>query len=586
MKKKILNILLSITVLFALFYNIRDDIHFTTISLFSIIIFLFINKINIKLNRNIIILSLIFSLIFIFGDSYVQLNNWNLIFGSLLNFGISIIRYIGYFVIFSYIISICYKYLDKFSDNNKDVTIKNKIYNLFVNHPFIFSFIFIIVCWLIYIIAFYPAILSPDPSYQIKQFLGEYTKYMDYIIPIDKSVTITNHHPVIHTLLLGSCVKIGMLIGNDNLGFFIYSIIQILIMSLTLSYTIKYMFKINTPKKYIILCLLIYSLVPAYALYSMSSVKDVLFTCFIILFNLLLFDINKNNDKLNIKKIVIFILIMILVILFRNNGIYVILLSILFLIILNKNRRKLGIIIFISMFIFNFSYTNIVLPYFKISDGSIREVLSIPFQQTARYVKYNSDIISDDEKKAIDKILDYDTLASRYDPDISDDVKNKFNKYATNEDLINYFKAWFKGLMKRPNTYIQATINNTYGYFYPNKTRWYIYHNYYNILDDNGIDYHYNNLSGLRNALSKVANGFREIPVVGSVVNIGFNGLLLIFMLAYLIHNKKNILFLIPSFVSLLVCIASPVNTYFRYAMPYVFSMPLLIALFLYNIKK
>ena len=42
-------------------------------------------------------------------------------------------------------------------------------------------------------------------------------------------------------------------------------------------------------------------------------------------------------------------------------------------------------------------YSKVILPYFKITNGSIREMLSIPFQQTARYVKNHGDEISEED---------------------------------------------------------------------------------------------------------------------------------------------------------------------------------------------
>ena len=46
-----------------------------------------------------------------------------------------------------------------------------------------------------------------------------------YAILLDENVVMTNHHPVTHTVLLGGCLKLGTMIGNDNLGLFFYSII-------------------------------------------------------------------------------------------------------------------------------------------------------------------------------------------------------------------------------------------------------------------------------------------------------------------------------------------------------------------------
>ena len=237
---------------------------------------------------------------------------------------------------------------------------------------------------------------------------------------------------------------------------------------------------------------------------------------------------------------------------------------------------------------FAFYYSKVILPYFKITPSSVRETLSIPFQQTARYVKEHENEVTNDEKKAIDKILGYDTLKDRYKEEIADPVKNEFNKYSTKEDLKNYFVVWFEMFKKHPLTYVEATINNTYGYFYPFSTKWYIYYKYTPIIKEHGIDYHYNNLTNLRTNLSNYGNLFPYIPIIGLIVNIGFSNYLLIFMLFYLMYKKKykEMCYLFPSLVLTLVCIASPVNTYFRYALPTIFAMPVMISMFFKIIRN
>ena len=130
---------------------------------------------------------------------------------------------------------------------NEEIS-KNKICNfLFVKHPFISTFIILPICWLPYIIAFYPGILSPDPSNQIKQFFNLDTQYREYVVMIDENVPITNHHPVLHTVILGGLVYIGKLLGSANVGIFMYSLLQTLALLALLSYTIYYMKKLETP---------------------------------------------------------------------------------------------------------------------------------------------------------------------------------------------------------------------------------------------------------------------------------------------------------------------------------------------------
>lgn len=530
-----------------------------------------------KKRKNVIVmlLSILLSIFLIVGNSFKKKGSFEFITNHLI---IHIVTFLILIFIFYKVISFLFKKLDNIKW--KESQEFNKIIKIFNKHPFLFCFIIILICWLPYIISFYPAILSPDPSYQIMQFFHIDNKYSTYSILLDPSVIITNHHPVIHTLLLGSMVKIGTLLGSVNIGLFLYSIIQILILSSTLSYTIVFLKNIKIPTKYLLLCLIIYALTPVFPFYSMSAVKDVIFGSLIILYIISIYQF-MNKKEITFKDMLKELLLMILIILFRNNGFHVILLSFPFL-LFYKNKKQI-LMIFLLMLTFNITYNKVILPYFKITPSSIREVLSIPFQQTARYVNEYDSELSEKDKKIIDQVLEYDTLATRYNPELADPVKNKFNRYYKSEDLKEYFKVWKKELFKHPITYIEATVHNTYGYFYPFKTNWYFYHKYDTRIVKKGFDYHYNSLSSERNFLTIIATIFPYIPVIGFLVNIGFNSWILLFMACYLIYQKKykSLVVLLPSFVLLLVCVASPANTYFRYALPNIFAMPLLFGIFL-----
>ncbi len=530
-----------------------------------------------KKRKNIIVmlLSILLSIFLIVGNSFKKKGSFEFITNHLI---IHTVTFLILIFIFYKVISFLFEKLDNIKW--KESQEFNKIIKIFNKHPFLFCFIIILICWFPYIISFYPAILSPDPSYQIMQFFHIDNKYSTYSILLDPSVIITNHHPVIHTLLLGSMVKIGTLLGSVNIGLFLYSIIQILILSSTLSYTIVFLKNIKIPTKYLLLCLIIYALTPVFPFYSMSAVKDVIFGSLIILYIISIYQF-MNKKEITFKDMLKELLLMILVILFRNNGFHVILLSFPFL-LFYKNKKQI-LMIFLLMLTFNITYNKVILPYFKITPSSIREVLSIPFQQTARYVNEYDSELSEKDKKIIDQVLEYDTLATRYNPELADPVKNKFNRYYKSEDLKEYFKVWKKGLFKHPITYIEATVHNTYGYFYPFKTNWYFYHKYDTRIVKKGFDYHYNSLSSERNFLTIIATIFPYIPVIGFLVNIGFNSWILLFMACYLIYQKqyKSLVVLLPSFVLLLVCVASPANTYFRYALPNIFAMPLLFGIFL-----
>ena len=531
------------------------------------------------------VLSLILAFFMIFGNSFMCVGSTALIFKNIGYFLLSLIMYIGYYYLFLVLISYLFRFLDKnnFSEENKEKK-DNKFVATFKKHPFLFSLCFIVICWLPYIISYYPIILSPDPSFQIRQFFGIRTKYADYAILLDENVVMTNHHPVTHTMLLGGCLKLGTMIGNDNLGLFFYSIIQISVLASVLAFSIYYMQKMGLKTKYLIGVLLIYALVPMFPLYAMSGVKDVLFGAFIFLYFIFLHNLVKTKcEGYKWWNYLLIIILLILICLFRNNGIHVLILSLPFTLIIARKKWKQLLTVMVCVFGFYGVFDKVILPYYKITPGSIREVLSVPFQQTARLAKYHGNEFTEEEIAVIDKILGYDDLAERYDPELADPVKNEFNKYATDEDLKEYFKVWFNGLIKHPGTYIEATMNNVYGFFYPEKTKWYVYYKFDDRITENGFDYHYNSLETSRNILSEYAVAFPYISGIGLISNIGFNVWIIFTLFAYAIYKKlyKNILILAPALILILVCVVGPANTYFRYALPFIFAMPFIIGVFL-----
>ena len=547
--------------------------------IFTIFMFVFYRKYENKYKGNIYykLISALFSFFMTVGYSIAKAGDFSLIYGNLLLILITLVKLYCFYKFFYICINIVYELLKNYEIKEKIRS--SKLYNIFNKHPFIFSFVFILICYIPYIIAFYPAVLGFDPSNQIKEYMGLHTRYMDSIVLINPNVTITNFNPVLHTIILGSLFKFGYSIGNVNLGLFMYSIIQIIFMISVLSYSVYYLKKIKINDVVILTILLCYSLIPVFPFYALSTNKDTIFSALILLYTIKLYDLIR--FKMDYKKTISLIIILIFVALFRNNGIITIMLSLPFALFLSKDKMKYVLVSILAVLLTYFGYNKILLPHFKISNTSIREVLSIPFQQTARYIKKHPDDLSSKDKKYIKKVLDYDLIGNLYNPNLSDPVKNTYNKNATSNDLKNYFKVWYKGLKKHPITYIESTVNNTYGYFYPNATNWYVYSKYNPKLKEVGFNYHYNsNFRVLRLILKCFAEGYKYIPVLGLIVNVGFLSWIYIFLLATVLKDKKYkyIILLLPAISFILTNIASPANTYFRYVLPYMMSLPFVLS--------
>ena len=381
--------------------------------------------------RTINILSILYSLFIIIGLSFMVNGDFSLITNSIINILISTISFIMLFFLFKYILILLSKYLDKykFPDSNP----QNKLLILFDKHPILFSIIVMFICWLPYIIAYYPGIINKDNVFQIKQYFGIDNKYSYYVNLIDSTQIITNHHPYFHTILLGTCIKIGKELFSTNFGFFLFTILQASTFIFTLSYSIYYLKKNNINYHYRLILLMIYSFVPFFPFYAITLVKDSLYTCYFLLYLIILHSTLK--EGITIKKSIQIIIIAVLLFLFRNNGIYTFLLSFPFLLINNKKVGKYLIIILIVFGSYK-TYNNIILPSLKVTPTSIREALSIPFQQTARYINYHEKDLSEKDKKIINNVLNYKKIKKNYKPELSDPVKNTFNKDSSKKDLI------------------------------------------------------------------------------------------------------------------------------------------------------
>ena len=327
-----------VKLLFKFDYSIDKDI-FKSFLLFALLIMFFkkaffrddIEKQGKKVFK--VILALLFSFFMVFGYSYYKINSWDMIFENTFQLFKATIVFIGYYILFRAIINYLFDILFPKISTSKLKETTNKVYNfIFIKHSFIMPLVIILICWLPYLIAYYPGILGADQSNQVKQFLG-------YDIPewsasnstklIDENVKITNHHPVLHTIGIGLCAKLGLAIGNVNFGIFIFTLMQYILLGIALANIINFMKKLKVPYWIKVLSLLLFALSPTIAVCSVQVNKDVIFASLIILYVIRLYELIKssNNKKLTIKSCIGIIILSLLVCLFRNNGIYAIVLS-------------------------------------------------------------------------------------------------------------------------------------------------------------------------------------------------------------------------------------------------------------------
>lgn len=449
-----------------------------------------------------------------------------------------------------------------FRTKESKVRISNKAF-------FFISWLFIFLCWIPVFLAYYPGILAYDSYVQIGQIMeGAYN----------------NHHPLIHTFMIAAFMKIGEAIGNMNLGVAMYTILQMLCLSATMSSGICLLAKKGVKRFWLWLIMVYCGLCPANSYMAISMTKDVYFTIFVLLFGYILLHL-LNGEKHHILWDIIFVGVASLMMLFRNNGKYAVLVFagfsvVLFVadyLILRKKKETSGkeefkkkrkrILLILGETIVALVLSSVLLSGFdrvvSSQAGDKREMLSIPIQQVARCMVYHGGLdmvetddnsISESDKNIINEFILYNGY-TQYDPLISDPVKRCTNTSVILNKPQEFVRMYVGLALAYPEEYINAFLAVNGGYL----SVWDESHSQVNLYEDvKGLGYLQTrweesviNQAGiykdskipkLYEALDKFAsgNGYLDIPVVRSLIAPGLYIWCYIFMGVWAFFHRDH----------------------------------------------
>lgn len=314
----------------------------------------------------------------------------------------------------------------------------------------------IFIAWIPCFMAEFPGVLAYDSS---QQFLE------GVIFKIN-----SNHQPIFHTLLFSIFCELSYtLFGNFIVGTAVYTIAQMLLLSYAFARLCDYLRRKNIPFIVVMVVILGFALIPSNAVLAVNMTKDVPFTAFFILFMINICKVVLESDEFFAKRsnLIRLVLIAFFMSAFRNQGIYIAMLTLPGLIMLKGLRLKC-LIMTASLALLWFIYTGPVFAFLNVVPGMVQERLSVPLQGLSRVMVYRGDDLSDAEKNLIAAYLpDYQLYA----PKISDPVKFTFNQELYHQSPMDFYKLWLQIGAKFPYEYINSFLINTSGY-------WYIFYDY------------------------------------------------------------------------------------------------------------
>lgn len=547
------------------------------------------------------ILAIIFSIFYVFGDLANTYYNTQLPIISKKLILYLVLKLVSYSILFFGIITLINKLVyKKANEVRKEESIVKKYFQDNKKSIFLVALIVFIV-FIFYFLHFYPGIMQYDA--------------IDSLNIITGKTNMTNHHPVLWTLLLGAFFEIGYnIFNNGNIGIAMYTIFQMIIVSFTISYTIYYMAKRKIGIKWRVLTLLFFILNPIICIQAVRVEKSVLFAAFTILVSLQIIELTLNTKEFlkSKKNIILFMIYVLLMCLLRNNGIYAIVLT--FIIIAIVKRKYFGKIclVFLVPIILYFIIQGPIFNLCKVVPGEFKEALSIPIQQFARVAKYEGNNISAEEKEQIERYcnMTIEEISEQYNPIVSDPIKSNFiEEYALN-DKMGIIKLYLHFTVKYPKITLESLLFNTFGYYYPNSieisglgdykkdsiwtlnqriidNEWYEMMQLNNHIDDDKTyseKFKIQNRLIIENPIIDFLNRHinqKDIPVFSILVTgIGLYFWILLFIMMYLIYSKEyeKLLGTLVTFFIWLTSFAGPIVE-LRYVLSLIMFIPIIISL-------
>ncbi len=438
---------------------------------------------------------------------------------------------------------------------------------------FILLTIIIFASYIPYLLNYFPGNVLIDSVVQILQGQG--------------ALELTNHHPLLHTMIITACINIGKQLFNSyQIGAFIYTLIQTVITSLVFSFSIYYMAKKCVPLWIRVFSILFYMFCPTISFYTITMYKDIPFSLSILLLTIGIIELVTNTSEFlkSKTKIISLMIIIALCMFFRNNGVYVIILLIIPLIVCLRRYYKKILVIFLIPIIFYEIITGPIYSLLNIKQGSSREALSIPLQQFARLMVYEKDSLTEVQKNKIQLYLPIENFGETYDPVFSDPVKSHFSEEGFEQDKFGFIKLYFELACKYPLDTIESFIQGSYGYYYPNVVGWGIYTGVSTDEFHGNEEYAFEQNSIVEIEILDEINNFvntRNVLIISMFISIGFLFWILLFFITIIIYKKeyRKIVAFFPVLFVWLTALASPVFCESRYVYSIFTCLPLLLGI-------
>lgn len=440
---------------------------------------------------------------------------------------------------------------------------------------FILSAVLIFLGSVPYLLLYAPGLNIFDTHDQLLQFFG----YPSYI---GDGSALSDHHPVFLSVFYAAFMKLGLLLGDANIGQLVYSLLSMAVIAAAWAHALCTLYDLGLRRGACMAIAVFVALYPVTALYAFNMCKDVSAAPFVLIYVGQMLRIHHSEGA--VMKDRRFMLAVFAnsfaLMLVRKPSMYALVFAALFLVIRYRGvRMRLAAALLGAAVLFHVGYSSLLLPALGVIPGETREMFSIPFQMTARYLNTYPDDVTDEELAAVSRVLDLNAIPN-YDPRLSDPVKDTSNPDLGGGNLAAYLKAFVSMGMRHPGVYLDAWLNMIYGYFYPSNSNTIVCLTL-NSPDEGGMELRQSEaLAPLRLELHDfIYYTLRRLPGAGMLfyVNTISWTFLLLLVYAVLRGGMGEAAPWMFFFGTLGICLLSPKSGEIRYLMPIFYALPIML---------
>lgn len=430
----------------------------------------------------------------------------------------------------------------------------------------------IFLCWIPFLLAFWPAGLVGDGAHTMAEALGH-------------GAPSGNHWVVLYILTLRFFIRLAAVFGGGlSAALCLYAVAQSLAFSAACAAVVYKLYTLGVPRLAVTACGIMYGCSGFFATYGMAVWKDTLFSAAVVLLALQLWDFSAHG--ISRRGTLGAFALMLFLCFWRNNGIYVVAPTLLVLLIACRGKARRLLAAGAVTLVLTAVIQGPVYDALGIGKDSLTESISVPLQQLAATINEDRPL-TEEQQQVLFTILPEEVWRSDYEPCLSDPLKSssEMDTEYLETHFGDFLGGWAQLLPANLDVYVEAYLLQTLGFWKPGSWLGYYYDYFVGIQDlygygITGVDWFQ---TWFGHGLSGVLEQTTRFVSSGTMVWV-LLGAFFFCLCKPKGRRRGDLLLLTPllfSWLSLMVAV--PIAQSYRYILMLPLALPVLCLLFVYD---